>query len=294
MRATFDTARTAGSYSFRLRSDIPSAPVVLGRLFAAFPETRPTSRMTTYTLAVDGEGGRRFELRLGSDTVQRVDHAGSMLDWLIGDITHKCVEQLNGYVAIHAGVVALDGGAVVLPARPDSGKTTTVAGLTRAGFSYLTDEVAVVDVRTGIVDPFPRPLVMEPSSLDVLDGLREDLPEAYEGFRRQLYHAAPDDLRPRSVGGPSRINFVVVPRYAEGAVTELVPMTKAETLMALATNSFNFGRLGSVALAALERIARGAPGYRLEIGDLPSAVRLIGELVRDATACVPAPARAGV
>jgi hypothetical protein len=293
MRSTFDTARTAAGYSFRLRSDIPSAPFVLGRLFAAFREIQPNPRIPTYTLARNGRNGRRFALRLDRDTIQRVDNAGSMLDWLIGDITRKSVEQLQGYLAIHAGVVAVDGHAVILPARPDSGKTTTVAGLTRAGFSYLTEEVALLDIRTGIVDPFPRPLMMESSSVDVLGDLRAELPEPYEEFRRQLYHVAPDDLRARSIGGPSVVSFVVVPCYARGAVTKLVPMTKAETLVALAKNSFNFRVLGSVGLSLLEGVARRAPGYRLEIGDLPSAVRLIEELVRDGGASFPASARSG-
>jgi hypothetical protein len=164
---------------------------------------------------------------------------------------------------------------VVLPAAPDSGKTTTVAALTVAGFSYMTDEVALLHLETGMAHPFARPLLMEPGSVEVVRGLQEKLPDEYECFRARLYHVAPDDLRPHAVGTPSPIRYVISPRYRMGSRTTLKPMTRAETLYLLGENSFNLDRVGSAGISTLRTVAEAAPGYRLEIGDLRSAVECV-------------------
>lgn len=62
---------------------------------------------------------------------------------------------------IHAGCVAVDGRAVVLPGRSFAGKTTLVAEMIRRGATYLSDEFAVLD-EDGLVHPYPKPLSIRP------------------------------------------------------------------------------------------------------------------------------------
>lgn len=59
-------------------------------------------------------------------------------------------------VLVHAGVVAWNGAAIVLPGRSESGKSTMVASLLAAGAAYYSDEYAVV--RDGRIWPYPAPL----------------------------------------------------------------------------------------------------------------------------------------
>src|SRR4051794_25117219 len=63
------------------------------------------------------------------------------------------------YVAIHAGVVQTDHGAILLPGRSHAGKTTLTASLVDAGAVYFSDEYALLD-RKGMVYAYPRPLRM--------------------------------------------------------------------------------------------------------------------------------------
>jgi hypothetical protein len=58
---------------------------------------------------------------------------------------------------VHAGVVAWQGRAIVLPGESRAGKTTLVRALLEAGATYLSDEYAVFD-RRGAVHPYPQPL----------------------------------------------------------------------------------------------------------------------------------------
>ena len=77
--------------------------------------------------------------------------------------------QLRGFVAffapdtifVHAGVVAFNGKALVVPGKSFAGKTTLVAALVRAGATYYSDEFAVLDER-GAIHPYPKPLSIRP------------------------------------------------------------------------------------------------------------------------------------
>jgi hypothetical protein len=61
------------------------------------------------------------------------------------------------YVFVHAGVVGVEGRAIVLPGMSFAGKTTLVAALMQAGAEYWSDEYAVLD-GDGLVHPYPKPL----------------------------------------------------------------------------------------------------------------------------------------
>jgi hypothetical protein len=273
----YRSTRQAPGYRFRIRSDVPGIGDVLDRLLAPFTSRDTGGRSSTYVLRDRGPDGR-YALDLNRGPVQRVRHAGSMIDWLVAHITRSVIDRADGIVAIHAGVVAVNGRAVILPGHPDAGKSTTVAGLVRSGFSYLTDEAALLRIDHPFVLPFPRPLMLEQGSIDVLE-LNGELPLEYDAFRKRMHHVAPDDLRPRAVGAPAPVGYVVAPRYRPGATTELIALSPAETLFLLARNAFNLPHVGREGFAALERLARSVPGYRLDIGHLPSAVEAVRELI---------------
>jgi hypothetical protein len=66
-------------------------------------------------------------------------------------------EHARDCVFIHAGVVARQGQAIVIPANSFQGKTTLVAEFVKNGAEYYSDEYAVLD-EEGMVHPFPRDL----------------------------------------------------------------------------------------------------------------------------------------
>lgn len=280
----YETVRRAADYTFKVRSNVAEAGFVLDRLLASFPEVPvvPGRATPTYALWEDaGEEGRPFTLTLDGGQIQRVEHAGSMVDWLLIDVTRRAVERSEGYVSIHAGVVSSDGRAIILPAEPSSGKTTTVAGLVRAGFSYLSDEVALVRLADARVCPFPRSLVMDARSVEAVSGLRDQLPDAYDGFRGRWFHVAPEDLRPEPTGDTADVAWIIAPRYSEGAETSLRRLSRAQTLFILAEHAFDLARSPAGGLAVLRDLALRVPGYELTIGDLGSAVDVVSQLVEN-------------
>lgn len=77
-----------------------------------------------------------------------------------------------GKVFLHAGVVAWNNRALIIPAKSFQGKTTLVAELVKKGAVYYSDEYAVLD-EDGLVHPFPKKLSMR----GIIDDYRQiDVP----------------------------------------------------------------------------------------------------------------------
>jgi hypothetical protein len=82
-----------------------------------------------------------------------LDHALDELEsWL-----HSTIAEESPALFVHAGVVAWQDRAIVIPGRSMSGKSTLVAALLKAGATYYSDEYAVFD-EAGLVHPYPKPL----------------------------------------------------------------------------------------------------------------------------------------
>jgi hypothetical protein len=274
----FDRSYRALSYDFRVRTNLPRAGVLLNRLLAPF-RAAPSDGVATYDLVHTKADRFPYSLYLDGARLQQVESPSSMLDFVLANVTIQAVELMEDFVALHAGAAAWGGRGIIFPGAPDAGKTTLVAGLTRVGFAYLSDEAALIDPLTGQLHPFPRALAMDSGSIDAISDLRGKLPPDHDQFMRHRYYVAPDDLRPGAVGRPCRVQYVIAPRYEAGAETVLEPMSRAEALMMLAENSFNFLRFGSVAFESLRQAMEGVKCYRLRTGSLEEAIRRVFDVV---------------
>jgi hypothetical protein len=131
-----------------------------------------------------------------------------------GQIRSWLAVNAPGFIFVHAGVVAHEGKAYVMPGESFAGKTTLVAELVKRGATYFSDEFAVID-REGLVHPYPKPLALR--SRD--SRTEEDLPvEAFGG-------TAGDTALPMEVA--------VVTHYVPGAKWNPRRLTTGEGTLAL-------------------------------------------------------------
>ena len=202
--------------------------------------------------------------------------APTVLEFALWDVSRMAIASDHGFLAVHAAAASWQGRGIVLPAPPDSGKSTLVAGLTRAGFSYLTDEAALIDPVTAELQPFPRSLWLERSSIEAVFG--ED-PAARRWKTGVQFHVSPADLRTKAIGGPCAVRYVVAPTYQAGSETALVPMSRAEAVVLLARSAFHLKRFGGAGIELLGRAVAGADCFRATVGDLGEAVSRIQDLV---------------
>lgn len=98
-----------------------------------------------------------YELRLDDETIISPDTEDRLLDFLETRLRVTVAEFAVGKVFLHAGVIAWNGSAIIIPAKSFQGKTTLVAELVRRGAVYYSDEYAVLD-GNALVYPYPKTL----------------------------------------------------------------------------------------------------------------------------------------
>jgi hypothetical protein len=74
---------------------------------------------------------------------------------------------------VHAGVVGLNGKAIVIPGSSYSGKTTLTLELIRRGAVYYSDEYAIID-EEGFVEPYPKKLSIR-GEIDAYTQIEHDI-----------------------------------------------------------------------------------------------------------------------
>lgn len=261
------------NHVFSVAADRPEDLAVLQRALAPFSASPRDTPSTGYQLRTDVDGrhwlyvdGR--QARVSEDPAEPLD----LLFWYVGEGVVRDEQQ---HLILHAGaVVSADGRALLLPGPSGCGKSTTTLGLVGAGLGYLSDEFAVLDPASGRVAGFPRPLVLKTGSralMPELDQLALNVPTDH----LDTVHVPVERLGGAPYPGTAEPGWVVFPTYADGASSELTPLSPGMTCIELMRSTFRLQEDPRRALDVLGAVARKAQGYRLRVGDLDEAVELL-------------------
>ena len=216
-------------------------------------------------------------MRFDEERVAGLTTRSAMVDALVHDLNRRVVDA-SPHLLLHAGGVASGGVGGGVPGQTEAGKTTLTAGLVRAGLGYLTDEALALDRETLLVQPYPKPLSIDPGAWAFFPELEPPVPDE-DGYDCVQWQVPATAIRPESLAGPCPVVAVVFPRYEAGADTALVPVGRGEALVELAKNTFHFKERGARELDLLAELARGVDCYRLTMGELDQAVDLVAGLV---------------
>lgn len=219
---------------------------------------------------------RRYRLLLGDGELISGHSSDDIVNHLLWQIL-KRMRETEEFLLIHAGsLVTSRGEGVLLPADSGSGKTTLVAGLLHAGFKFLSDEVGVIDWKTGLLHPYPRALNFKEGSLGLFPALPPPSEPSPLALGQRYLRA--DDIWPDVMANACRLRFVIAPRYVNGAATMVTPLSPAATVKELWANVMNLPPDGSRALPLLAKVVRQVRGYRLISGDLEEAVQAVARV----------------
>ena len=278
-RYTTGTFQALG-YSFAVRSTHEGIGRFVGEMYG--PCIAPHARPTTWYSIVDGLPGEwPHALYVGSDRASQGVHATQVLNYLTWHVNQQVVARSGDLVLLHAAAAALDDVGVILPAAMESGKTTLVAGLVKAGFRYLTDEAAAIHPESLRLHPYPKPLSIDPGSWSVLGDLEPHVDASTAAYLEEQWQVTPQRIRPNAISGPVDAALVVFPRYEQGVETVLEPLRRSEAMLVMLEQTFSFHVAGRRNLLALARFLDGVNCYRLVTGDLDEAC---GALLRLAEA----------
>lgn len=280
-----------GPFSLRIRSRIPSVAEGLAELYGQFELRHPRETFADFHVDVNAPGPLRRWLRPqvnfsfdGQLPFKPLpyDQAYPMLEWGL----NWCVSMhAHQYLIIHAAVVEKNGGAAILPAPPGSGKSTLTAGLVLSGWRLLSDELALIDRKHGLIHPLPRPVSLKNQSIPLI---RAFSPEAFinrpshDTAKGTVAHMRPPTESVRRQHEPARPAWVIFPKWSAGSTTALTPRSAAQTFMFLAQNAFNYSHLGADGFRAGTRLIDQVACYDFAYSRLDEAVEAFDRLAAEA------------
>ena len=163
------------------------------------------------------KGGQGFDSHANDRLIasgQRLPVIFELLQCLTDE---RVARSQPGLAAVHAGVVAWDGGAVLLPGSGRSGKTTLVRELLKRGATYYSDEYALLDAE-GRVHAYPRPLMLRNGR----GGRRPTLPSAWNA---------------RTADSPAPVRLILSVEWRRGGRWHVRQIPQSETLLLLLRNT---------------------------------------------------------
>ncbi len=245
--------------SFGVRFGVTAdAPEVIERIPSTLPpDARPCPGAEEGFAVLTEEGGRYRFTRPESPAPTGVELESAGLD--LESALFVLENQLQVYVGlrapnrifVHAGVVAHDGQAIVIPGRSFTGKSTFVLALVCAGAVYYSDEFAVIDER-GLVHPYAAPLK-----------LREPPQRSYD---LEL-------LEWRQGTKPLPIGAVVVTTYQAGTEWKPTRLPPGKGALAMFANALSALTRQQEAVRFIRRALEGAVVLEGERGEADDAAR---------------------
>lgn len=275
-----------GPFSFRLISPIDSVAEGLITLYSDYPLVSDDG-FSDYTVRISrGRGWRRWGRRQAIFefdgravfTPLPEQQAFTLLEWSM----NWCVAMhAHQYLTLHAAVIERDGGAAIMPAPPGSGKSTLCAGLVNRGWRLLSDELALISPVDASVSPFGRPISLKNQSIDLIRAFAPDavfsrVVEDTAKGRVALLKIAQRHLNLISQRAQPR--WIIFPKYVAGAEPRLRRRSKADSMLELGRNSFNYMVLGRLGFEVLGRVVDACECFDFEYSRLDDAVEVFGKL----------------
>ncbi|MBU0678509.1 MAG: hypothetical protein KJ626_10365 [Verrucomicrobia bacterium] len=126
-----------------------------------------------------------------------------VLAFIYSALAYLVFKHIRSHYLVHAGCVCRDGKAIAISGVSGMGKSTLTSYLVSRGMGFLSDEVAAIDRKTGLVHPFPLQIGIRP-------GIGEDLVTDLPAFDMKVDHDPKKLIDARHLRG--------------GLITEPVPL----------------------------------------------------------------------
>lgn len=276
-----------GPFVFAMRTTLPELVAPIGLLYAHYPleeqETFIDFEVAVLPRPWPRKGWKRkAEFWIdGQKTFSAFDRklALPMFEWAI----NWCVfTRPHQFLVLHAAVLEKNDLAVILPGKPGAGKSTFCTGLSLRGWRLLSDEVCVMRPPGIELIPVPRPIGLKEGSIGVIQRYEPAavMGPATPGTRKgTVAHLQVDQ---EAVDKGERIaqpRCIVFPSYQAGAGVQLQPHDKAQTLLRVAQDAFNYSILGTTGFETLSQLVDVCSSHSLTYSDMDGAIARIDQLV---------------
>lgn len=186
------------------------------------------------------------------------------MNWCVAGHKHN-------YLLLHGAILEKDGEAIIFPAPPGSGKSTLCAYLAHSGWRLLSDEMTVINLSTGLAEPFVRPICLKNDSIDLFHSW---FPQATisnvakDTNKGDVAHVkVPIDSVDRYKTA-ARVKAIVLPKYNKDIALDIYALNKCDAYKAVSTNAFNEGVLGAQGFEAAVSLVESCDTVEIHYNDL--------------------------
>lgn len=206
------------------------------------------------------------------------------MDQLLESMTAKLVDVVHdrseNAFSLHAAVIGYGDRCILMPGRSGSGKSTLTAALVAAGYSYYTDDTALLDEEFRAI-PLPSPLVLKGKKWPSLEPILPDIAHL------PIYTRGGADVRywspPRSEIARENlpVGAIIFPTYRRDEAFRVTELSPAQTLERIVGASCMIrAPIDDVILDQLIGWLEQIPSYAMTYGGLSDPMTFIAEKLK--------------
>ncbi len=240
------------------------------------PDLRPRTR-----LEIRSAPGNEMLLTENGFERIRTGDAGQMAGALQQAVLERIHDNVDWLALIHGAALARSGAGIGLAGPSGSGKSTLAAGLLKAGFDYLADDMIALSAPDGAIMPWPLPLSIKPGSQDAVSARHPELAQApryrTKGLEARLL-VPPDSAWDAA---PVKMRALVFPRFIAGAAADTQRISTFAAVERLLADRIWLGYpLTESRVSAFLTWLNVTPAHVITYGELDDGVRLVEGVLR--------------
>ena len=230
----------------------------LAQLWSPFlcPET--TARDDCIHIWTEGE---RWMVNFFGEWTNHTTDPWSLAAAVRNAIVQHAEKRQQGMAVLHAGGVSKGDVLVLIGGPAGFGKTTLILELLRRGWTYFSDDLAMIEPASGLVHPFPKPLHVK-GAATWSEHRGSWAPPGWLPLPRESFLIPPSAFRVAEAPLPA--GRLVFPVFRPGARLELRQLSPAQSLARCLQNLRGESRVTLQTAATLRRLVAQAPATELQ------------------------------
>ncbi len=276
-----------GPAGFRIGSHWRASIEQMAALYADYP--KPT--ITDFTVRLEATGfARRFirpSVAINGDYMLPDAAPLPLNQALLAAEMGMNLQMALGWrrqLILHASAVARGGKALIMTGASGSGKSTLSAMLGMAGWRFMGDEFALIDIENGDAVPYPRLISLKN---EAIAAMQTAAPNATFGPlmrgtpKGDIRHLVPPKSAISAMDERAKPALLLFPRF--GYAPAIRDISPSEVFMRLTQASTNYVALGEAGFDALTRFVQEVPARAIDYQSGDEAKALVDQIWAECT-----------
>ncbi|MFC1849776.1 hypothetical protein ACFL27_06170 [candidate division CSSED10-310 bacterium] len=210
--------------------------------------------------------------------------AGKVAVRLLDRIIFELAKETKGGLLFHAAALSRNGRSILIPGQSGSGKTFLAASFADNGYTYITDEMTLVESENFYLYGFYKPLhIKNPIAFKHQSALKTscrnqpnpgcvNLP-VNKGFLTNCFFVNPEKRQQST-----KAALIIFPKYESGIEFSVRRLPCAKTGLLLMQSLINARNLTSHGFHEISMLSREVPAYIMTYGKSSHVVQAVDSL----------------